>query len=258
MSETHNLYQEKESVLLLDITGYEGPMDLLLQLAQDQKVDLKEISIVELVDQYFQFIKKTTQLRIELAAEYLVMAAWLAYLKSKLLLPLEEDPSEISGHEMEEYLAFQLKRLANFRACANQLFQRPQLGVEFFPRGQVEGIDQIEVKRLHMNLLDLLKSYAKIGARNSFSSYQFVRGSILTFDQAFKAVTTFLLTKTGWVRLEQIIPPNWRKKPTEARSAIASTFAASLELVRIGKLEISQKTHFQPVRIKLLHTEDKV
>ena len=243
--------------LILDIQGFEGPLELLLSLAQDQKVDLREISISELVEQYLDFIKKASGLKIELAAEYLMMAAWLTYLKSKLLLPVEEFEENITGEEMEQYLAFQLKRLAEMKNCAEELFLRPQLGTDFFSRGQGEKTERIVHRTVNATLLDLLRAYASINSKKAFTPLQFIRNSILTIDDALKSIVKFFSTNGGWVTLDDIVPKQWRRNPNHLRSAMATTFAASLELVKSGDLSIKQATPFKPMEMKSTDSEEK-
>jgi len=243
--------------LILDIQGFEGPLELLLSLAQDQKVDLREISISELVEQYLDFIKKASGLKIELAAEYLMMAAWLAYLKSKLLLPIEDATQELSGHEMEQFLAFQLQRLVEIKKCAEELFLRPQLGIDFFPRGQVEIREKIIHRKKEAKFLDLLRSYASMNSKKAFAPLKLVRSSILTIDDAFNSIMNFFSTNKNWVTLIDIIPVKWLGSPENAKSAMATTFAASLELVKSGDLEIKQSTAFKPMKIKSIDSEVK-
>ena len=239
-----------EDILILDIKGFEGPLELLLSMAQKQKVDLREISILELVEQYLVFISKAATIKIELAAEYLMMAAWLAYLKSKLLLPEEEEGDEFNGEEMERYLAFQLRRLAEMKKCTEELFLRPQLGRDFFSRGQTEETETILNPKLDATLLDLLRSYASIKSKKTFSPLQLVRRSILTIDDAFKSIVKFFSTKSGWVSFHEIIPRSWRSEPAEVKSAVATTFAASLELVKSGELKIKQDFPFKTMKMR--------
>tara|TARA_B100000902_G_C27192919_1_gene854857 strand:+ start:68 stop:850 length:783 start_codon:yes stop_codon:yes gene_type:complete len=243
-------------ILVLDIKGFEGPLELLLSLAQNQKVDLREISILELVEQYLAFIGQATTMKIELAAEYLMMATWLAYLKSKLLLPIEEDGEEVTGEEMELYLAFQLKRLAEMKKCSQELFLRPQLGIDFFPRGQSEIRDKVLNRKLDATLLDLLRSYATINNKKAFTPLKLIRSSILNIDDALKSIVKFFFNKGGWFSLEDIIPRNWRDNPEHVKSAMATTFAASLELVKSGDLKIKQPVQFKSMKIKSNDNKD--
>ena len=246
----------EDDILILDIRGFEGPLELLLSLAHKQKVDLREISILELVEQYLAFIDKATNMKIELAAEYLMMAAWLAYLKSKLLLPPDEKVEEFSGEEMEEYLAFQLNRLAEMKRCTEELFLRPQLGVDFFARGQTEDGETILNRKLDATLLELLRSYASINSKKAFTPLKFIRRSILTIDEAFKSIVKFFSKERGWVSFHDIIPISWKGKPEEVRSAMATTFAASLELVKSGELRIQQDIPFKVIKIRSTISEE--
>ena len=250
-----NQYISGEDILILDIRGFEGPLELLLSMAQKQKVDLREISILELVEQYLVFISKATTMKIELAAEYLMMAAWLTYLKSKLLLPEEEEGDEFNGEEMEQFLAFQLKRLAEMKKCTEELFLRPQLGRDFFSRGQPEHRQTILNPKLDATLLDLLRSYGSIRSKKSFIPLQLIRRSILTMDDAFKSIVKFFSTKSGWGSFHEIIPRNWSGSG-EVKSAVATTFAASLELVKSGELRIKQDLPFKTMKIRSTAREE--
>ena len=251
-----NQYISGEDILILDIKGFEGPLELLLSMAQKQKVDLREISILELVEQYLVFISKASTMKIELAAEYLMMAAWLVYLKSKLLLPEEEEGDEFNGEEMEQYLAFQLRRLAEMKKCTEELFLRPQLGRDFFSRGQPENRETVLNPKLDATLLDLLRSYSSIRSKKSFTSLQLIRRSILSFDDAFKSILKFFSTKSGWVSFHEIIPRSWKGEPGEVKSAVATTFAASLELVKSGELKIKQDFPFKLMKIRSTAREE--
>ena len=246
-----------EDNLVLNIKGFEGPLELLLSLSQTQKVDLREISILELVDQYSNFIKKAANLKIELAAEYLMMAAWLAYLKSKLLLPIENSEDELTGEEMQEYLAFQLNRLGEMKKCAQELFLRPQLGIDFFPAGQTEKREKIVHQKIETTLLDLLRSYASMNSKKAFMPLKFIRSSILTIGEALKYIGRFFSTNDDWVSLDEIIPKTWRSRPAHVKSAMATTFAASLELVKSGDLRIKQTFAFDSMKIKSTNSEEK-
>ena len=171
--------------LLLNIDGFEGPIDVLLEMARNQKVDLREVSILQLARQYLHFIERAKDLRLDLAAEYLVMAAWLAYLKSRLLLPSEKDESgEPSGEAMAEALQFQLRRLESMRAAAEKLMARPQLGVNIFARGEPEGLRVAYNATYKDTLFDLLKAYGDIRRRAEASFYELPVFNIMTMEEA--------------------------------------------------------------------------
>jgi len=242
--------------LLLNIDGYEGPIDVLLEMARNQKVDLREISILQLARQYLDFIERAKDLRLDLAAEYLVMAAWLAYLKSRLLLPREKDETgEPSGEAMAEALQFQLRRLESMREAAAKLMARPQLGVNIFGRGAPEGLRVAYNATYKDTLFDLLKAYGDIRRRAEASVYELPVFNVMTMEEAIERMAKMLgnLPKSGiqsvWTTLQSFLPDNI-KDPLMFRSATASTFTAGLELAKQGKVEIRQDGLFRPVYIR--------
>jgi segregation and condensation protein A len=249
---------------LLNIDGFEGPIDVLLEMARNQKVDLREISILQLVRQYLAFIERAKELRLELAAEYLVMAAWLAYLKSRLLLPQEKDEStELSGEQMAEALQFQLRRLEAMREAADKLLARPQLGVNVFARGMPEGLKTSYKTQWQVNLYDLLKAYGDITRRQEYNTYELPIFNIMTMEEAADRLAKMLgnLPRTGphsvWTTLESFIPENI-KDPLLLRSTVASTFTAGLELAKQGKLEIRQDGAFRTIYMRTSNREPAV
>jgi segregation and condensation protein A len=242
--------------LLLSIDGFEGPIDVLLVMARDQKVDLTKISILQLARQYLDFIDRATELRLELAAEYLVMAAWLAYLKSRLLLPRDKDSNEPDAQAMAEALQFQLRRLEAVQKAAKDLFALPQLGRDIFARGMPEKI-QIETDTIYnATLYDLLRSYGDI-ARRKEKETGFVLPSfkVMSLEDAMDRMTKMLgdLPRLGpfsaWATLRSFVP-NGIKDQLYARSSIASIMTASLELVKQGRLEIKQDGAFRPIYMR--------
>lgn len=244
--------------LLLNLDGFEGPIDVLLNLARDQKVDLTKISILELVKQYLSFIERAKEIRLELAADYLVMAAWLAYLKSRLLLPKENDEDEeLSGEEIAEALAFQLKRLEAFQKVATELFARPQLGQDVFGRGMPEGLTSSRNADYEASLYDIIKAYGDIKRRAEYKSYELKTYNLVSIDEAINRLTRMLGklpkkdkgTGTVWARLDQFMPEDLIDA-LMARSAKASTFVASLELAKQGTIEIRQDNAFQPIYLR--------
>lgn len=247
--------RDPSELLLLDLDGFDGPIDMLLTLARDQKVDLAKISILALANQYLDFIEKARELRLELAADYLVMAAWLAYLKSRLLIPPEEcEEDEPSGEMMAEALAFQLRRLEAMRNAAEELFLRPQLGVDFFRRGAPEGL-RTKQKAIHeANLFDLLSAYGAIRRRIEYSTYTIEPHKLMSSEDAMQRLTTMLGgIPADWLTLTSFLPPELRDGVREtlvARSAMASTFGASLELAKRGELQIRQEELFGPIYIR--------
>ncbi len=249
--------------LLLNIDGYEGPMDVLLELARNQKVDLAKISILQLVRQYLEFVEQAKALHLALAAEYLVMAAWLAYLKSRLLLPREsESGAEPNAEAMAEALQFQLRRLEAMRQAAERLESRPQLGREVFARGAPEGLPVRTTARWNVNLYELLKAYGDIKKREAESHYDLPIFHVMSTEDAMVRLTRMLgqLPKKGaqsvWATLESFLPEKI-KDPLYARSARASLFTASLELVKQGALEIKQDGLFRPIYMRALEQEMK-
>jgi segregation and condensation protein A len=242
--------------LLLNIDGYEGPIDVLLDMARTQKVDLREISILQLVRQYLVFIERAKTMRLELAAEYLVMAAWLAYLKSRLLIPQEQtDAAEISGDQMAEALQFQLRRLEAMRGAANKLMERPQLGVNIFARGMPEGLRTKFQTHWQVSLYDLLKAYGDIKRRQEYNNYELPTFNVLSMEDAAINLAKMLgnLPRSGphsvWTTLQSFIPEGI-KDPLLIRSTVASTFTAGLEMAKQGKLEIRQDGAFRTIYLR--------
>ncbi len=241
--------------LLLNIDGYEGPIDVLLELSRAQKVDLAKISILQLVRQYLAFVDRAKQMNLELAAEYLVMAAWLAYLKSRMFLPKEETADEPSAQEMAAALQFQLQRLEAIRKAAEQLQSRPQLGVNIFSRGQPEGLETTTITKWNVTLFDIIKSYGDIRQRQEKTTYDLPEMHLMSTENAMKRLVTMLgnLPKKGinsvWTTLHSFLPENITDR-LYGRSALASTFTAGLELVKQGKLEIRQDGLFRPIYLR--------
>ena len=241
--------------LLLNIDGYEGPIDVLLELSRAQKVDLAKISILQLVRQYLAFVDRAKQMNLELAAEYLVMAAWLAYLKSRMFLPKEETADEPSAQEMAAALQFQLQRLEAIRKAAEQLQYRPQLGVNIFSRGQPEGLETTTITKWNVTLFDIIKSYGDIRQRQEVTTYDLPEMHLMSTENAMKRLVTMLgnLPKKGinsvWTTLHSFLPENITDR-LYGRSALASTFTAGLELVKQGKLEIRQDGLFRPIYLR--------
>jgi len=236
---------------VLRLDAYEGPIDLLLDQARDQKVDLSQISILALADQYLAFIERARALRLELAADYLVMAAWLAYLKSRLLLPAEPGQDEPTGAELAAALQFQLERLEAMRNAGVQLLSRPQLGIDVFERGAPEPTIVVQRPVYEATLYDLLTAYGEHHRRRRITSatLQIEAVRLYTTDQAVKRLTEMLGASPGWTTLSHFLP-NVADDPLLARSALASTFAASLELAKAGEAELRQDTMFAPVYVR--------
>lgn len=243
--------------LLLNIDGYEGPIDVLLDLARNQKVDLTKISILQLVLQYLDFIERAKAHNLELAAEYLVMAAWLAYLKSRLLLPRQDNEDGHTAQEMAEALQFQLRRLESMRNASKQLMGLPQLGQQIFTRGMPEGLSVVLDTKWDVQLLDLLRAYGDISRRKEHSTYDLPEFRLLSTEDALTRLTRMLgnLPKQGlqtvWATLQSFIPEGLTDK-LYARSSLASTLTAGLELAKQGKIEIRQDGPFRPVYLRAL------
>jgi segregation and condensation protein A len=235
--------------LVLDLDGFEGPIDALLSLARDQKVDLRKISILELADQYLAFIARARRLRLELAADYLVMAAWLAYLKSRLLLPEPPSDGEPSGAELAAALAFQLQRLQAMQEAGKRLMALPQFGIDFFARGEPEPAKIIDVPVWDVTLFDLLKAYGTHPGRRKEGMLRIAPLNLFSMDDALKRIGDMLGRTLDWTVLRHFLPEDLGS-PLQRRAAIAATFAASLELARNGKLELRQEGVFAPIYLR--------
>ncbi|NOC82658.1 MULTISPECIES: ScpA family protein [Ruegeria] len=236
--------------LIVDVDGFEGPLDVLLTLSRTQKVDLRKISVLALAQQYLAFVEKARALRIELAADYLVMAAWLAFLKSRLLLPPDPEDEGPSGEELAAHLAFQLERLQAMRDAAARLMARDQLGRDFFKRGQGEDITRIRTVTYSATLLDLMQGYARIRTRDEFRPFVMDRDSVFTMEQALERMRPLIGFAGTWTDMETYLPDGWDSDPVRRRSATAATFAASLELVKEGHMEIKQSETFAPIQLR--------
>jgi segregation and condensation protein A len=236
--------------LIIDVDGFEGPLDVLLMLSRTQKVDLRKISILQLAQQYLAFVEKAKVLRIELAADYLVMAAWLAFLKSRLLLPPDPAEDGPSGEELAAHLAFQLERLQAMRDAAARLMARDRLGRDFFARGQTEEVTRIRTVTYTATLLDLMQAYARIRTRDEFRPMVMDRDAVLTMEQALDRMRGLIGFAAKWTDIASYMPDGWLDDPVRRRSATAATFAASLELVKEGQLEMRQSESFAPIEVR--------
>ncbi|WP_245894567.1 segregation and condensation protein A [Paracoccus indicus] len=236
-----------DEALIVDVDGYEGPLDLLLTMARSQKVDLMTISVLELAEQYLAFVEKARRLRIELAADYLVMAAWLAFLKSRLLLPPDPQDDGPSAEEMADHLAFQLERLSAMRQVAEQLMGRDRLGISRFARGAPDKVARTRRTHYTASLIDLMRAYARLKTRDEFRPYAFDRKDIFTMEQALDRLRKMIGFAGEWTDLSVFLPQGWEADTPRRRSATAATFAASLELARQGRLEIRQAETFAPI-----------
>ncbi len=236
--------------LIVDVDGFEGPLDLLLTLSRTQKVDLRRISVLALAEQYLTFVNKAKALRIELAADYLVMAAWLAFLKSRLLLPPEPGEAGPSAEDLAAHLAFQLERLAAMREAAASLMARDQLGRNFFARGIGENVERVRRVKYSASLLDLIQAYARIRTRDEFRPYAFDRKDVFTMEQALERMRSLIGFAGDWTELTTYLPEGWELDPKRRRSATAATFAASLELAKQGHVELRQTETFAPISLR--------
>ncbi|MDP7545718.1 MAG: ScpA family protein [Alphaproteobacteria bacterium] len=231
------------------LDGYEGPLDVLLTLSRQQKLDLTHISILDLAEQYLAFVAEARRLRLEVAADYLVMAAWLAYLKSRLLLPAQPGDDEPTGEELAARLQHQLQRLEAMREAAETLMRRQRLGVDIFPRGAPEGVTIIRKSRYDCSLYDLLMAYVGQVDRSNEMSITPRPPDILSVEAALRQLSTYLGTMPDWASLEAFLPADL-KIGMALRSAVASTFSASLELAKQGRLKLRQGQTFGPIYIK--------
>ena len=236
--------------LIVDVDGFEGPLDLLLTMSRTQKVDLRKISVLDLAVQYLSFMANAKNLRIELAADYLVMAAWLAFLKSRLLLPPDPSQSEPSGDELAAHLAFQLERLQAMRDSAAILMARDRLGRDRFGRAITEDVMRRKTVNYTANLLDLMQGYARIRTKDDFRPFIMDRESVFTMEQALERMRGLIGYSGHWTDIVSYLPDGWSDDPKKYRSATASTFAAALELAKEGKIEIRQEDIFLPIQIR--------
>ena len=245
-----------DNMLSVNVDGFEGPLDLLLTLARTQKVDLRKISVLQLAEQYLAFISQARALRLELAADYLVMAAWLAFLKSRLLLPPPHEDGGPTGEELAAHLAFQLERLEAMRRAAAQLMGRDQLGRDFFARGMSETVTVKRQTVWTASLADLLRAYSRVRTRDQFRPLTVDRSAIFSMDQALERLKHVIGMAVDWGQLVSFLPEGWEVEPGKRRSAIASTFAASLELAKLGQLEIRQDNTFAPIYLRARRREE--
>ncbi len=237
---------DDEPALVVDVEGYEGPLDLLLALARQQKVDLHKISILALADQYLVFIEAARKLRLELAADYLVMAAWLAYLKSRLLLPEPPEAAGPSAEEMANALAERLRRLEQIREASNRLMTRPQLRRDIFPRGQPETIAQIKHPQWNATLYDLLSAYAVQRQQRVLATVHLAKRTVWSLSEARASLERMVGIAEDWSRLDEYLMA-YVLDPSQKSTVFASSFAAALELVREGTVQLHQKEAFAPL-----------
>jgi segregation and condensation protein A len=245
----------RQEALVVSLDGFEGPLDVLLALARTQKVDLAKISILALADQYLAFVAQALKLRLELAADYLVMAAWLAYLKSRLLLPRETGAEDQpSGDELAGRLAFRLKRLEAMRNAAAGLMTRKRLGRDIFARGMPEGVRTIRVRQYTAVIYDLLKAYAEQRRRTTKRVHVIPRRTVWSIKEARQRLEALVGQLTSeaagqWLQLDKYLE-QYLANPDVARTAVASSFGAALEMAREGLVEISQAEPFAPIYMR--------
>ncbi|MCK0099735.1 segregation/condensation protein A [Qipengyuania sp. S6317L1] len=238
-----------EEALYLELDGWEGPLDLLLDLARRQKVDLKQISILALVDQYLDYIEQAQDLRLELAADYLVMAAWLAFLKSAMLLPKDEQ-EDPSPEELALRLQLRLQRLGAMREAGARLMARDRIGRDIFLRGRPEGLRTDRKTLWKCDAYSLIQAYGQVKARTAPRIYHVSDRPVMTLDSALDRVSAMIGVTLDWMDLRDFLPKH--AEPALRRSALASSFVAALELARLGKAEIEQDGAFEPLRIRRL------
>ena len=238
-----------EPALILDLDGYEGPIDLLLGLARDQKVDLAKLSILELAEQYLAFIAAQRRLRLEIAADYLVMAAWLAYLKSRMLLPEPAAADGPSGEELAASLRQRLQLLAAMQRAGAALMARPQLGRDVFGRGNPEGLPTVDRPVYSLGLYELLAAYGDSRRRSQTRVLTIELPAFHSLDEALRRLSPFIGQVREWRELAAFLPEELRGG-TFRRSALAATFAATLELTRAGLIELRQDRPFGPLYLR--------
>lgn len=237
----------ENKALYLELDGWEGPLDLLLDLARRQKVDLKSISILALVDQYIAYIEQAEALKLEIAADYLVMAAWLAYLKSAMLLPKDEQ-EDPSPEELALRLQLRLQRLGAMREAAARLMACDRLGRDVFARGAPEGLRVLRTNAWQCDWFAVVKAYGEVKRRNTPVVHMVRERPVMTLDSALDRVSSMLGVSLDWMELRTFLPGGG--EPRLRRSALASSFVAALELARLGKAEIRQEDIFGPLHIR--------
>ena len=241
---------KNNSQISINIPNYTGPLEVLLDLAKTQKVDLAEISITKLADQFLNFIKKQKNLNLETASEFLLMATWLAYLKSKLLLP-EEDNDDFKALEVAEKLKLQLKKLELIRILSDQMLQKKRLGIHIYTRGMKGGIRSINTPVYDVSLYELLKTYSYIQMQKTFKNINIPKLPVFTSEEAIKIIRNNLDRLIDWKDIFELIPKFYKKNKMQ-RTGIAGIFAAILELSKEGIISVSQKKLFDRLKIKKL------
>ena len=233
----------------IEIPNYSGPLEILLDLAKAQKVDLAEISITKLADQFLNYIKETKDLNLETASEFLVMATWLAYLKSKLLLPEDED-DDFKALEVAEKLKLQLKKLELIRLLSDQMLQKKRIGVNIFYRGMKGGIRSINTPVYDVSLYELLKTYSTIQMQKAFQTINIAKLPVLSTEEGIKEIKANLSNLNDWREIEDLIPSYYSKNKNMIKTGLVGIFSASLELTKEGVINIFQKKIFDKILIK--------
>ena len=237
------------NIFKINIDNYSGPLDVLLELAKSQKVDLNNISITQLADQFIDFIRQVKETNLELASEYLLMATWLAYLKSKLLLPDEEE-EEFKASEVAEKLKLQLKKLELIRLLSDKLLKKNRLGVDVHMRGMTTGIRTIQNSKYSLTLFELLKTYSSYVMKKNFLSINIVKLPVCTTEQGIDIIKSNIKNLTDWKNLYDLIPINFKKTYKLKKTGLTGLFSASLELTKEGIIDIMQKKDFDKLLIK--------
>ncbi|MEY3623017.1 MAG: hypothetical protein RLZZ407_576 [Pseudomonadota bacterium] len=236
------------NVLTIDIDGWEGPLDLLLALARNQKVDLRQLSILALVEQYLVFIDEARALKLELAADYLVMAAWLAYLKSALLLP--KDPTiDPSPEELALRLQLRLERLNAMRESGARLMARDRVGRDIFLRGNPEGLRVVKARAWECDYFELITAYGQVKARTQPVMHVVKKRQVMTLEEALERVSAMIGRSVDWTSIEAFLPIH--AEPALRKSALASSFVAALELAKRGAVDLQQEATFAPLLLRV-------
>ena len=235
---------------IVNLNGFEGPLDLLLSLAKSQKVDLKKISILDLANQYLSFIDHARNQDLEIAADYLVMAAWLALIKSRLLLPEDDDNSLMD--EISENLTLKIERLNYIRELGFRILNRERLGIDFFSIGNREYFERKVKVVFEASLVDMLRAYLRVSTKEDFAPFNANKIDIVSIESAIKNLKTYLSLKEEWITLDEIIRDSELQSSLSQKSFIASTFSASLELAKRGEIELDQSNMFDRLSFKLI------
>ena len=243
------MYLAEKETLKIDIDNYSGPLEVLLDLAKSQKVDLANISITQLADQFIEFISKAKEINLDLASEYLLMATWMAYLKSKLLLP-ENEEDDFKASEVAEKLKLQLKKLELIRLLSDQLLKKKRLGIDVYMRGMTGGIRSTKNSKYAVSLYELLKSYSNHMMKKNFLSMNIVKLPVCTTEQGIEIIKSSIKKLNDWKDITDLIPSKFKKTNILRKSGISGLFSASLDLTKEGLISIMQKKAFDSLLIK--------